>query len=862
MSGLYDTLISLKVMTGWKSTMISKGYHFSSIQAFLAQRDEIGSPDLVQLYSSMDQLAAQAWAQVLSLQFPQACRVGMAVPRHICNGEVYDHGVTLIFSYPTETHILHHCIPVTDEPFLDGQTLFTALQRQSPEQAHWPSIVLLDDYRLVNKSLFYYANDMKISVSGGKSCLPEQVNGWILYQSDILTQHILAIAFVNPKLHSYRDSFVDTVNVGRFMQITSADGRHLKQLNYLPAQQVYQHYLGQNVSFATMNRFALQAVDGSTTIQAIPFQRSQDGGFIMNEPLREGLRVQFVYHHPHQSIRAMLPRLEHLCQSPPETMFLFNCTSRNDSKDDQQTNKLSLLNQITSVNGVYCDGEFFTSEFGHEIKQHSLTYLALSESAEAARSPMPTPILSGDTDHLAPLFNIIAASFDDLEQEQTAFNNTLQDTDRLTWLHDPQTNLLNRYALLNRLRNNDDASIGHLALLRIRNFRLINEQYGYDVADNIVSQLAVYLKQQLNNSLLSANFTCYRLSANELAVLLNADLSTPKTIRFIRHLAENIESNAFLTTNQTQNVLSLSLSVGVASIKDKHNQTICLPSHLLIKASEARRHAHQNNQPIFWSGDLPHITNKQDNLDWIANIKHCLDNNKIIPYFQPYFDSQTGLCCGAEALMRANIHDKVIGPNDFLDLIKQTQLYPKLTLAMLNHCERVLMAHTESNVSVNLSILDLKHDSTLSALRQFFKQKNIAGRITLEITESESIQDYDLIRPILQEFRRAGALLAIDDFGAGYSNLEKLIEIQPEILKLDGCIIRTIDKDPKLLKLVKHVNALAHSIGIKTQAEFVHNQAVMDTLVALKVDYLQGYHLSEPLSEDAWLHMPSADKAE
>ena len=139
-------------------------------------------------------------------------------------------------------------------------------------------------------------------------------------------------------------------------------------------------------------------------------------------------------------------------------------------------------------------------------------------------------------------------------------------------------------------------------------------------------------------------------------------------------------------------------------------------------------------------------------------------------------------------------------------------------------------------------------------MRHFFRDEQFKGRVTLEITESESIQDYDWISPLITEFRQAGALLAIDDFGAGYSNLEKLIALDPDILKLDGCIIKTIDTDEKLQKLVKHINNLAHSLGIKTQAEFVHNEAVYTKLVEMGVDYLQGYHLSKPIDEATWLN--------
>jgi EAL domain-containing protein (putative c-di-GMP-specific phosphodiesterase class I) len=297
----------------------------------------------------------------------------------------------------------------------------------------------------------------------------------------------------------------------------------------------------------------------------------------------------------------------------------------------------------------------------------------------------------------------------------------------------------------------------------------------------------------------------------------------------------------------------------MASAFDQKGLPLCEQSHLLIKASESRRFAQINNQPIFWSGNLPTSVTTEENLDWIFQIRKALENDDVLAYFQPYYDSETGAEVGAEALLRARIGGKIVSPALFLDLIKQTQLYAKITLSMLAKCERILNTYPHVRVALNLSVLDFKHYATLKALREFFKRNQVNGRLTLEITESESIQDYEWISPIINEFREAGALLAIDDFGAGYSNLEKLIALNPDILKLDGCIIKTIDTDEKLRKLVQHINNLAHSLGIKTQAEFVHNEAVKQQLMALKVDYLQGFHLSEPLSESEWLEQYNDD---
>jgi len=106
------------------------------------------------------------------------------------------------------------------------------------------------------------------------------------------------------------------------------------------------------------------------------------------------------------------------------------------------------------------------------------------------------------------------------------------------WLYDIQTGLLNRFSLLGRLNNRQD--VYHLAVLRIRNFRLINQQYGYDAADDVFAQLTHYLKRRLSTSSVGIEFTCYRLSANEIAVSIQNDIAPIKIYRMFRQLAESI----------------------------------------------------------------------------------------------------------------------------------------------------------------------------------------------------------------------------------------------------------------------------------------------------------------------------------
>ena len=125
--------------------------------------------------------------------------------------------------------------------------------------------------------------------------------------------------------------------------------------------------------------------------------------------------------------------------------------------------------------------------------------------------------------------------------------------------------------------------------------------------------------------------------------------------------------------------------------------------------------------------------------------------------------------------------------------------------------------------------------------------KDFTSMITLEILESESVGDYEKLRENLEKLKKAGYEIALDDFGSGFSNILHLIELQVDYLKIDGQIVRKIDKDPVSYTAVKAIKSLAKEINVKTVAEFVSNKEIFDKLKEIGIDYGQGYYFKEPM---------------
>ena len=146
---------------------------------------------------------------------------------------------------------------------------------------------------------------------------------------------------------------------------------------------------------------------------------------------------------------------------------------------------------------------------------------------------------------------------------------------------------------------------------------------------------------------------------------------------------------------------------------------------------------------------------------------------------------------------------------------------------------------------MNLSIQDILDHETKNFIFEKLHQYGGAN-IIFEITETEAIQDFNSVNEFIKQVRRFGAKIAIDDFGSGYSNFAYLVEIKPDYIKIDGSIIKTIVKNENSRLVTKSIIDMARSLNIKTIAEFVSDQAILDCLTELNVDMVQGFYIGKP----------------
>ena len=397
------------------------------------------------------------------------------------------------------------------------------------------------------------------------------------------------------------------------------------------------------------------------------------------------------------------------------------------------------------------------------------------------------------------------------------------------YYHDELTNLQNRYALLRDISSYNSKK---LILIDINKFSALNDVYGSVAGDDILKIVTFKLKE-----ILLDDCKLYRVSADQFVFLSYIEQSKIQCIEFIDIVTKTLsDSSIFLTVDNTEIEINISATIAIA--KDITTE------HLLECADTALHFAKQTNQPyVIYSEELEKAMNHQKRFDAIKLVKKALEDNRLIPYFQPIVkDDEITYECLVRIL---DIDGKIISPFAFVEEIKNTPYYTQLTKTMVAK-SFLFFSDKPNSFSINLSFEDIANIHLIDYIKEELDRYGLHNQLILEILENESINNFDIVKNFIHEMKSLGVRIAIDDFGSGYSNFSYLLELEPDFIKIDGSIIKNIAVDHKSYTIAKTIVNFSKELGIKTIGEFIYNKDILDKVEMLEIDGKQGYFLGEP----------------
>ena len=382
-----------------------------------------------------------------------------------------------------------------------------------------------------------------------------------------------------------------------------------------------------------------------------------------------------------------------------------------------------------------------------------------------------------------------------------------------------------------------------LVLLQIDEFEIFEKFYTNIIMGQIENTFAFNLLSYLPSEYaFDYKFeNVYTLGNGRFGLLMKFDNLNNLDFNLQEYLNQFIDNvkNSNLKVDDLEFDLSITLSYGIGKYM------------LYEDCVTGLENAIKEKNAISFSNDSSIVASKEAkyNLEMIKTVKIALDNYKIVSYFQPIINNKTKEIEKYESLVRLiDENENVISPFHFLEISKKGNYYNKITHRVLENSFKILES-IKAELSVNISFSDLEKEQTRLEIFSLLKNhKENAHRVIFELLEDENVKDFDVIKRFIKEIKNKGVQIAIDDFGAGYSNFERILEFEPDIIKIDGSLIKNIQTDVFSRDLVETIVAFAKKQNIKTVGEFVENEAIFNILNEIGVDYSQGYYFGKPIS--------------
>ncbi len=390
---------------------------------------------------------------------------------------------------------------------------------------------------------------------------------------------------------------------------------------------------------------------------------------------------------------------------------------------------------------------------------------------------------------------------------------------------------------------------GYLMILGIDNFKNINVRFGRTCGNQVLKQITKTLLETVDTSL-----PIYRLDSDRFAVNLTGYVKSQVEILF-SNIQEALISLDFTPSQGDSAVMApfphCTLSAGASYYSSAWRQS---SSQLILYAENAldrAKHFGKNNLLFFSAEDFEKYVNSVD-LQEEMRLSIQNDFSGFFLCYQPQIHSQSYEIFGAEALLRYHSPTRgLVSPEEFIPLLEQTELICPVGQwvlhTALSQCKewRSLVPHF--SISVNVSYIQLQKKDIAETVLDILEQIDLPGSaLTLEITESMQLENYEYYNQIFGQWKQVGIRISIDDFGTGYSSLSYLKRLEINEAKIDRCFINRIHHNPYNYRLLGNIIELAHSARIQVCCEGVESVDELQALSELQPDVLQGFLFAEP----------------
>ena len=399
--------------------------------------------------------------------------------------------------------------------------------------------------------------------------------------------------------------------------------------------------------------------------------------------------------------------------------------------------------------------------------------------------------------------------------------------------------------------------------LDLDRFKVINDTLGHNIGDLLLKSVADRLTESVRHSDSVSrpvdkeeNYSFARLGGDEFTVLLTNLRDVQDAGRVARRIVESLAQPFSIEGRE----IFVTVSVGIAIFPGDGDSV----DALLKNADSAMYHAKEQgrNNFQFYSGSLNAAANERLILE--GELRHAIEREEFVVYYQPQIDLRTSSIVGAEALVRwQHPRQGLLPPAEFLPAAMDTGLIRTIDEWVLRTACRQNQAWQERGLMPVRMAFNVSHslfhcNSLLSVVEEALSQTGLAPAcLELELTESIAMRNVDASIIMLTALKTMGVQLSIDDFGTGYSSLSYLQRLPINMVKIDQSFIQEILTPARPVPIVRAIIAMAHSLGLSVLAEGVEQEVQRQILLEQGCDQAQGYLFGRPMPADEFAKLLS-----
>jgi diguanylate cyclase (GGDEF)-like protein len=418
--------------------------------------------------------------------------------------------------------------------------------------------------------------------------------------------------------------------------------------------------------------------------------------------------------------------------------------------------------------------------------------------------------------------------------------------DQLQWeaLHDTLTGLGNRRefyrSLATALAERQTGAKIAVALVDLDRFKEINDTFGHHAGDTFLQWLGQRFKE-----LLPSEVTVARLGGDEFAVFLPFEGDVDAATTIMERLLRPLWEEAFVIGDME---VAVNASTGVAVAPDHAEDPVTL-----LQRADVAMYLAKGDRSGVAGYTRERDTYSPRRIGLASALRVAIEQGELTVFFQPKLDLTTDRIVEAEALVRwQHPSEGLILPDQFIALAERTGMIVPLAEVVLDQslaaCAEWRRRLPDAGVAVNLSIGNLTNDKIVTSVAELLRRHDVAPScLTLEVTESQIMEDEAQHVAVLEALAAIGVKIAVDDFGTGYASFSYLTRLPVHQVKIDKSFVALMDRSPNDAAVVRSVIELGRDLGLTVVAEGVESETNLRTLRHLGCAVAQGYHIGAPM---------------